>query len=68
MAIFRITQTERKCNAILIKYQFNTNKILKSILSEYFISLALNTATLEASQTVLRLVLHCKGIMPGVLH
>ena len=56
------TQTERKCNKILIKYQFNTNKILKSILLEYFISLTLNTATLEASQTVLHLVLHCKRV------
>ena len=63
-----MSQTERKCNAILIKYQSNTNKILKSILLEYFISLALNTATLEASDTVLCLVLHCKGIMPEVLH
>ena len=36
------SQTEKKSNAILIKYQCNTNKILKSTALEYFISVALN--------------------------
>ena len=37
-----MTQTEKKSNAILIKYQCNTNKILKSTALEYFISVAFN--------------------------
>ena len=52
------TQTEKKSNAILIKYQCNTNKILKSTALEYFISVALNAILMQYYRAIYRLVLH----------
>ena len=52
------TQTEKKSNAILIKYQCNTNKILKSTALEYFISVALNAILMQYYGAIYRLVLH----------
>ena len=51
-------QTEKKSNAILIKYQCNTNKILKSTALEYFISVALNAILMQYYRAIYRLVLH----------
>ena len=54
----REAQTEKKSNAILIKYQCNTNKILKSTALEYFISVALNAILMQYYRAIYRLVLH----------
>ena len=54
----KTAQTEKKSNAILIKYQCNTNKILKSTALEYFISVALNAILMQYYRAIYRLVLH----------
>ena len=54
----KVTQTEKKSNAILIKYQCNTNKILKSTALEYVISVALNAILMQYYRAIYRLVLH----------